>query len=100
MADEGEAGAAHLEAERQVYMARLFQDTVGFAAAKIIRRILGLAHNIDFELIEDPKRRAVSEARSLRLARAMMVDTGSFPTIGSVTKAARELRDWQPDFAG
>ena len=38
--------------------------------------------------------------RSLRLARTMMVDTGSFPTIGSVTKAARELRDWQPDFAG
>jgi 5-methylthioribose kinase len=29
----------------------------------------------------------------------MMVDTGSFPTIGRVTKAARELRDWQPDFA-
>ena len=51
-----------------------FEDTVGFAAAKIIRRILGLAHNIDFELIEDPRRRAVCEARSLRLARAMMVD--------------------------
>ena len=95
---EGEAGAARLEAEREAYMIRLFQDTVGFAAAKIIRRILGLAHNIDFELIEDPKRRAISEARSLRLARAMMVDTGSFTTIGSVTKAARELRDWQPDF--
>jgi 5-methylthioribose kinase len=95
---EGEAGAAHLEAERQAYMARLLQDTVGFAAAKIIRRILGLAHNIDFELIEDPKRRAISEARSLRLARAMMVDTGSFRTIGSVTKMARELRDWHPDF--
>src|SRR5689334_6449131 len=96
---EGEAGAARLEVERQVYVTRLFQDTVGFAAAKIMRRILGLAHNIDFELIDDPKRRAICEARSLRLARAMMVDTGSLPTIGSVTKAAREFRDWQPDFA-
>ncbi|WOH47258.1 S-methyl-5-thioribose kinase [Bradyrhizobium sp. sBnM-33] len=96
---EGEAGAARLETERQAYMARLFQDTGGFAAAKIIRRVLGLAHNIDFELIEDPKRRAISEARSLRLARAMMVDTTSFPTIVTVTKAAREVRDWQPDFA-
>jgi 5-methylthioribose kinase len=95
----GEAGAARLEAERQVYMARLFQDTVGFSAAKIIRRILGLAHNIDFELIEDPKRRAICEARSLRLARAMMVDAASFRTIGAVTKAARDARDWQPDFA-
>ncbi len=94
----GHAGAARLEAERQVYMDRLLQDTVGFSAAKIIRRILGLAHNIDFEWIEDPRLRAVCEARSLRLARAMMVDTPSFRTIGAVTKAARELRDWQPDF--
>jgi len=94
---EGEVGAARLEAERQAYMDRLFDDTVGFSAAKIIRRILGLAHNIDFELIEDPKRRAVCEARSLRLARAMMVDAASFRTIGAVTKAAREVRDWQPD---
>jgi 5-methylthioribose kinase len=95
----GEKGAARLEGERRAYMARLFTDTVGFAAAKIVRRILGLAHNIDFELIEDPRRRAVCEARSLRLARTMMVDADSFPTIGSVTSAARELRDWQPDFA-
>jgi len=94
----GEAGAARLEAERQAYMNRLFQDSVGFAAAKIIRRILGLAHNIDFELIEDTRLRATCEARSLRLARAMMVETASFHSIGAVTKAARELRDWQPEF--
>jgi 5-methylthioribose kinase len=47
---EGSAGAQRLEAERQAYMARLFADTVGFAAAKTIRRILGLAHNIDFRV--------------------------------------------------
>lgn len=94
----GEAGAARLESERQAYMARLFQDTVGFMAAKIIRRILGLAHNIDFELIEDTRLRATCEARSLRLARTMMVETASFTSIGAVTKAARELRDWQPEF--
>ena len=95
----GADGAARLEAERQAYMAQLFRDTVGFSAAKIIRRILGLAHNIDFELIEDPKRRAVCEARSLRLARAMLVEPASFASIGAVTTVAREVRDWQPDFA-
>jgi len=94
----GPAGAERLEAERQAYMDRLFQDTVGFAAAKIIRRILGLAHNIDFEWIEDARSRAICEARSLRLARRMMVDAPSLRTIGAVTKAARELREWQPDF--
>jgi 5-methylthioribose kinase len=93
----GPSGAARLEAERQIYMERLLQDAIGFSAAKIIRRILGLAHNIDFELIEDPKRRAVCEARSLRLARAMLLDAASFRNIGAVTAAARQLRDWQPD---
>lgn len=95
----GDKGAARLEAERQAYMQRLFADTVGFAAAKIIRRIFGLAHNIDFELIEDPRRRAISEARAVRLARAMMVETATFRAIVDVTGAARKLRDWMPDFA-
>ena len=96
---EGTAGAARLESERQAYMDRLFQDTIGFAAAKTIRRILGLAHNIDFELIEEPKRRAISEARSLHLARTMMLDAPSFTSISAVTRAAQALRDWQPDFS-
>ena len=95
----GETGAARLEAERRAYMQRLFADAVGFAAAKTIRRIFGLAHNIDFELIEDPRRRAISEARAVRLARAMMVETGAFPAIADVTGAARKLRDWMPEFA-
>jgi len=95
---EGAAGTARLESERQAYLDRLFQDTVGFAAAKTIRRILGLAHNIDFELIEEPKRRAISEARSLHLARTMMLDTPSFTSISAVTRVAQALRDWQPDF--
>ena len=46
----GRKARARLEAERQAYMDRLWADTVGFAAAKMIRRILGLAHNIDLEL--------------------------------------------------
>jgi 5-methylthioribose kinase len=97
---EGSAGAQRIEDERQAYMGRLFEDTVGFAAAKTIRRILGLAHNIDFELIADEKLRAVCEARSLRLAREMLVNRSSFADIADVTDAARKIRDWQPDFAG
>ena len=80
-------------------MARLFTDIVGFAAAKTIRRIFGLAHNIDFELIEDPRRRAISEARAVRLARAMMVETAAFRTIADVTGGARKSRDWMPEIS-
>jgi len=91
-------GAARLEIERQAYMDRLFADSVGFAGAKIVRRILGLAHNIDFEWIEDKARRATCEARALRLGREMLVNAQSFGSIRAVTDAARLLRAWRPTF--
>ncbi|MHA1566265.1 MAG: S-methyl-5-thioribose kinase [Alphaproteobacteria bacterium] len=82
-----------LEAERQAYMDRLFADTVGFAAAKMIRRILGLAHNIDLELIEDPDQRAACEIPTLRLARDLMVNTANYRDIAAITQAARRFRE-------
>lgn len=87
-----DAGIRALEAERQAYMDRLFADALGFAGAKITRRILGIAHNIDLELIEDPDRRALCEARCLTLARMLMVETARFRTVADVTAAAREIR--------
>jgi 5-methylthioribose kinase len=93
----GPCGTQVLEAERQAYCDRLFQDALGFAAAKMIRRILGLAHNIDLEWIKDADLRAACETRCLRLARQLMVDTASYRTIGAVTEAARLMREL--DFA-
>ncbi len=88
----GPAGAARLEQERQAYMDRLWADTLGFAAAKMTRRVLGLAHNIDLEWIKDADRRAQCEARVLTLSREMMVNSGRFGSIGAVADAARDLR--------
>ncbi|MEL6236014.1 MAG: S-methyl-5-thioribose kinase [Pseudomonadota bacterium] len=90
------AGALALEAERAAYMDRLFQDMLGFAGAKMIRRILGLAHNIDLEWIEDEKTRATAEARALTLARDLMVNTGSYRSIGAVTDAAARTNALAP----
>src|SRR5262245_52027675 len=73
------------------YMRRLFADTLGFAAAKMIRRILGLAHVLDLESIKDPNRRAACEHRALRLARALMVERTRFGSIAEVTQAARDI---------
>ena len=89
---QGHSGETALEAERQAYMNRLWADTVGFAAAKIIRRILGLAHNIDLEWIKDAGRRATCEARCLTLARDMMVNTANYGSISFVADAARRMR--------
>ncbi len=79
----------HLASEQERYMAELFRDTLGFAAAKMIRRILGLAHNIDLENIADADERATAESRALMMARALMTAPDSFPSIEAVTDAAR-----------
>jgi 5-methylthioribose kinase len=96
---QGELGAIRLEAERRAYMSRLWTDTLGFAAAKMIRRILGLAHNIDLEKITNERVRATCEARALTLARDMMVNPGGYPDIAAVAAAARSMRAWTPEFS-
>jgi 5-methylthioribose kinase len=93
---DGPEGQARLEVERGIYMTRLWNDTLGFAAAKMIRRILGLAHNIDLEWIKDEKMRATCEARALTMARDMMVNTSKYADIASVAAAARDMRKWTP----
>ena len=93
---EGTLGAMKLATGREAYMDRLFRDTIGFAAAKMIRRILGLAHNIDFEWIKDPLVRATCEGGALRLAHDLMVNTERYRSIESVTDAARSLRELEP----
>jgi 5-methylthioribose kinase len=95
---ESPASAKRLSSERNAYMQRLWSDTVGFAGAKITRRILGLAHNIDLELIKDEKLRATCEARALTLARDLMVNPQNYPDIMDVTAAARARRRRVPVF--
>jgi len=73
------------------YMDRLFRDTVGFAGVKMIRRILGLAHNIDFEQIPVKAKRAACERRALFLGRLLVLGARQFTDITAVTEAARAM---------
>jgi 5-methylthioribose kinase len=77
------AGAAALENHRQATMARIFADSVGFAGAKMVRRILGLAHVEDLESIENPAVRSACEAKALHLARDLMLERSA---IGDVMR--------------
>jgi len=86
------AGEAALAAERERFLDGLLADTLGFAAAKMIRRILGIAHNIDLEWIADPDRRAACETRCLRLARELMLNAERFRSMAEVAETARTLQ--------
>jgi 5-methylthioribose kinase len=70
---------------------RIWVDTVGFCGVEMHRRILGLAHNADFERIVDEGRRAACEARALAMGRQLMVGAASMPGITTLTAMARRM---------
>jgi 5-methylthioribose kinase len=61
---------------------------LGFAGIEIHRRILGLAHNADFETIEDPDLRAACEAPALRFGRHLAVNRQRITGLDEVNQVA------------
>ncbi|KAK1417538.1 hypothetical protein QVD17_26667 [Tagetes erecta] len=75
------------ELVKQKYMIGLLHDSLGFAAAKMIRRIVGVAHVEDFESIGDPVKRADCERSALDFAKMLMKKRRNFNTITDVLSA-------------
>ena len=73
--------------EREHAFSDLLADTLGFAGTEIIRRIVGFAHNRDFESIGNPDVRAALEQQALKLARTLIVEARSFKTMEDVLRA-------------
>jgi 5-methylthioribose kinase len=68
----------------------IFEDSLGFAACKMIRRILGISHVEDLEAIPDAALRAKCEAHALRLARELLVNRWRYRNVRDVVAAARD----------
>jgi 5-methylthioribose kinase len=83
--------AATLEAARSAFVEGLFADMLGFAACKMIRRIVGFAHVIDFERIADPAVRARCEAGALAMARTLLSNPAQFRSIQDVIDAVPHM---------
>lgn len=69
----------------------LWTDMLGFAGVEIHRRILGLAHNADFEEIEDLDVRAACEARALKLGRHLAVNRHRIQSLEEINLLATML---------
>ncbi|XP_074275497.1 methylthioribose kinase-like [Silene latifolia] len=69
------------------YMRDLFHDSLGFGAAKMIRRIVGVAHVEDFESIVDAGKRADCERKALNLAKMLLKQRRKFVSIDEVISA-------------
>jgi len=90
---EDEPGRRALEAYRVGFMARLLQDSIGFAGAKMARRILGLAHVEDMESIKNIDLRARCERRALTLARELMLGRSSISSVAALRQLAETCRN-------
>lgn len=77
---DGPAQAA-LANEQNRLLAEIFQDLLGYAGMKMIRRLLSYAHVADFESIADPARRAACETQALRFARDLVVGRASINSV-------------------
>ena len=76
-----------LQTAREAYLENVFADMLGFAACKMIRRIMGFAHVQDFESIRDPVRRARCETHALTFARLVLTHPQQFPSLDALRDA-------------
>ena len=80
-----------IQSEQKNYLQNIYNDSIGFAGAKIIRRIFGFANNIDFDWIKDDKIRAICENKCANLGIDMQVNPSKFRDISSLIEAAIKL---------
>ncbi|CCV12183.1 S-methyl-5-thioribose kinase [Mesorhizobium sp. STM 4661] len=67
---------------------QIWDDLLGFAGIEIHRRILGLAHNADFETIADEDLRARCETKALKFGRHLAVNRRQIHSIDEVNNLA------------
>ena len=85
---EGRIGFA---LQRQRFLSHIFEDTIGFAACKMMRRIYGLAKVADIAEIPDLKARLGVERNVMRMAKGMVKQRSAFRSIEELTALAQEI---------
>ncbi|AOT72564.1 S-methyl-5-thioribose kinase [Geosporobacter ferrireducens] len=81
--------SAKVTGYQEFYMRNIFVDAVGYAGAVMIRRMHGLAHNIDVDGIEDLEKRKSVQILILELAETLIINRANFNTIEDITMLVR-----------
>ncbi|MFU8866143.1 MAG: S-methyl-5-thioribose kinase [Rhodobacterales bacterium] len=72
-------------------LADIYTDSLGFAGAEMIRRIIGISHVEDFEMISDVPSRLACEAQALELSRLLLCERKAAGSINDVAAHARRI---------
>lgn len=84
--DQGDIFGSEQALDRLLHS--IWVDLLGFAGVEIHRRILGLAHNADFETIENEDLRARCEAKALKFGRHLAVNRHTIHSLDEVNALA------------
>ena len=79
------------------FLDQIWVDALGFAGLECHRRILGLAHNAEFETIADEALRARCEVNVLRFGRHMVLKRGLIRAPKDVNELAMQLESGLPN---
>ena len=72
-------------------MKRIFSDTIGFGACKMMRRIFGLAKVADIANIQDLDERAKIERMVLHMAKEIVIHREEYSSIEELVDLAKEI---------
>ena len=88
---EAAAGTEARAVAQKHFFSEIWNETVGFAGAVIIRRLVGIAHVADIEEIKDQEVRANCEKRALKFGRRLLVGGAEgFSNVSEIVKSAAE----------
>jgi 5-methylthioribose kinase len=87
----GQSEQETLATYQRQFLQDLLTDSIEFAGAKMIRRVLGLAHVEDLESIEPPEIRAIHENMALSFGRELLLNARSMLTIDEVVRRLAEF---------
>ena len=69
----------------------IWQDAVAISGIEMHRRVLSLAHNADFEEINDTEKRSQLEARNLMMGRELILNSKTIKNASELTAMARKF---------
>ena len=91
---EGFIAQKELYEFQAIFIQNIFQQSIGFAGAKITRRVFGIAGVEDIREIEDKKKRKEAELMALRVGKSLILNHKNIVNIdeliGEITKISAE----------
>ncbi|MCY4207691.1 MAG: S-methyl-5-thioribose kinase [Roseovarius sp.] len=72
-------------------LAEIWSDALGYCGIEMHRRTLSIAHNADFETIEDVAARARLEARNMMMGRRLLLERGEIDGAANLLAMARRF---------